>query len=53
MDIPPGRIHAVGKSFNHGWTQMNTNRKKDFSNAKEFTNRGGNPDSLKRLLVLS
>jgi hypothetical protein len=23
-----GRIHAVEKSFNHGWTQMNTDRKK-------------------------
>src|ERR1017187_6114498 len=33
------RIHAVGRSFNHGWTQMNTDGKKDFSNANEFTNR--------------
>jgi hypothetical protein len=32
-------IHAVGKSFNHGWTQMNTDGKKDFSQANEFTNR--------------
>jgi hypothetical protein len=31
---------------------MNTDRKKGFSNANEFTNQWGRPDLLKRLSVL-
>jgi len=30
--------NAAGKSFYHGWTQMNTDRKKGFSNANELAN---------------
>jgi hypothetical protein len=45
------RIHAVEKSFNHGWTQMDTDRKRNSAKQTSSPTSDAFP-SLKRLFAL-